>query len=447
MAHRRHRQKRPTEPVVLYIERLSHEGRGVARLEGKAVFVDNALPGETVRAIVVNVRPQFSEAVATEVLEHDSPDRVEPPCPKAVLCGGCSLQHLHPDAQIRHKQQVLLDQLRHFGGQAPAEVVPPLRAATLGYRTKARLGVRYVRKRDEVLVGFREKHTNFLTDIEACPILVPAVGQRIQELKQVLRGMEAYEAIPQLEIAFGDEQGAIIVRHMRPLGEADLARWRRFAEDTGVAIFLQPQGPDSVERLVSPGGEGDLHYSLDSDLELAFRPTDFTQVNLPMNRLMVSQALSWLDLQAEQTVLDLFCGLGNFTVAIARHCRWVVGVEGSEDMVRRGLLNAQCNDVSNIEFHAANLHAADWPVGANGTWLRPYDRVLLDPPRAGAEEICRQMGRLSPRRIVYVSCNPATLARDSGILADQGYRLKKAGVMDMFPHTTHVESMALFVRE
>lgn len=444
---RRFRKKIPQGSVTVTIDRLSHDGRGIGKLEGKTLFVDNALPGESVTARYVHSRNQFDELVA-ESHQTQSSERVEPPCSKANICGGCSLQHMHPDLQIRHKQQVLLDQFTHFGSVQPETVAPPLVADRLGYRTKARLGVKYVRKYDHVLVGFREKHSNFLTAIDSCPILVPAIGQQIEALKALVRGLSVYEAVPQLEIAFGDDRGAIIVRHMEPLTASDETLLTAFGKAHGLAVFLQPKGPDTVHCLYSPWGEGDLTYESVGGLSMEFRPTDFTQVNLPMNRLMLAQTLDWLQPTASEKVLDLFCGLGNFTLGLAQRAAQVTGVEGSQDMAEQGYRNARRNGLSNVAFFAANLHDTELFSGKHALpWDQHYDCVVLDPPRTGAEEICQNMNRFAPNRILYVSCNPATLARDAGILAKQGYRLKKVGVMDMFPHTTHVESMALFEKK
>lgn len=441
---RRFRKKIPQGSVTVTIDRLSHDGRGIGKLDGKTLFVDNALPGESVVARYVNSRNQFDELVA-ETHNSRSAERVEPACVKANICGGCSLQHMHTDLQIRHKQQVLLDQFTHFGSVQPETVAPPLVADRLGYRTKARLGVKYVRKYDHVLVGFREKHSNFLTAIESCPILVPAIGEQIEALKVLVRGLSTYEAVPQIEIAFGDSRGAIIIRHMEPLTAADEALLKQFGSEHTLAVYLQPKGPDTVHCLYSPWGEVDLTFASVEGLTMHFRPTDFTQVNLPMNRMMLAQTLDWLKPEANEKVLDLFCGLGNFTLALARHAANVTGVEGSQDMAEQGYRNASANGLDNVQFYAANLHDAELFAGTKPLpWDQTYDCVVLDPPRTGAEEICRTMKRFAPARILYVSCNPATLARDAGILATQGYRLKKVGVMDMFPHTTHVESMALF---
>ncbi len=442
----RRRKAMPTTPVTCEIESLSHEGRGVAHLDGKTLFVDGALPGETVTARYVNSKRKYDE-LAVESVSNPHPQRVTPPCQHAHVCGGCSMQHVSLDFQIAHKQQVLLDHLQHFGALKPEEVVAPIVSRSIGYRSKARLGVRFVVKRDEVLVGFRERFSNFLTAIDSCPVLIEQVGQRISELKLLVRSLSCYQRLPQIEVAAGDDTVGLIIRHMDPLTEADREKLISFATDTGLALYLQPKGPDTVHKIWPEDGQEMLEYSLPAhSLKFDFHPTDFTQVNREINAKMLDQALDWLAPEKNDRVLDLFCGLGNFTLPMARIAGYVVGVEGSQAMVERGYHNARKNQIENVEFHAADLHLPMTDDKAH-PWYGEYDKILLDPPRSGAEEIVKSIGRFNAARIVYVSCNPATLARDAGILAQQGYKLLKAGVMDMFPHTTHVESMALFERK
>ncbi|RMF17152.1 MAG: 23S rRNA (uracil(1939)-C(5))-methyltransferase RlmD [Gammaproteobacteria bacterium] len=442
---RRRRRKLQDAPVEIHIESLTHEGRGLAHVDGKTVFVDGALPGETVMARYVNCRRNYDELTTTELVSAPAPERVTPPCPHYERCGGCSLQHLAPEAQIEHKQSVLAELFGRIGHLERPEMAAPIRSRDLGYRTKARLGVRYVRARDEVLVGFRERHSNFLTAIDRCPVLIEAVGERIEALKALFRSLEAYDSIPQVEVAAGDDAVALVVRHLKPLSQTDTEALEAFGEQTGLQIWLQPKGPDTVHRLWPVSDEAPrLHYSGDGGaVTYAFHPLDFTQVNREVNAAMLAQALDWLDLRDTDTVLDLFCGLGNFTLPLARRAGHVTGVEGVQMMVDRGYENARANGLENVTFCAADLHSA---LDARAGWIKGYDKVLLDPPRSGAELMCREMHRFNPGVIVYVSCNPATLARDAGILAEQGYRLVRAGVMDMFPHTGHVESMALFRR-
>jgi 23S rRNA (uracil1939-C5)-methyltransferase len=441
---RRRRKPLPQEPVRCEIETLSHDGRGIARNNGKTQFVDGALPGETVMAKMVGTRSKFDELRTLEVLEA-TPERITPPCDFADLCGGCSLQHMSGDAQIRFKEQTLREHFAHFGGIEPEEWVAPMRADTLGYRRKARLGVKYVPARESVLVGFREKRNSFLTDIDRCVVLDPRIGENIMPLRELLHGLEAFRRVPQVEVACGDDVAAMVFRNMDDLSDADTRALVEFGQARDLHIYLQPKGPDTVYRIWPETGPERLSYRLDEfDLTMAFHPMDFTQVNAGLNRNMVHRAIEWLDLQPQDRVLDLFCGLGNFTLPLARSAGQVVGVEGDESMVVRGRENAEANQLSNVEFHGADLHAdfTRQPWAAEG-----FDKILIDPPRSGAQEVCEYLTAFGARRVVYVSCNPATLARDAGVLVRNGYRLVRAGVMDMFPHTTHVESMALFERK
>ena len=430
----------PSAPIEVLIESLSHDGRGVGRFEGKAIFVDGALPGERVRSRLVAKHKTYDEAVVETVLE-PSPQRIVPRCPHAGVCGGCSLQHMAPEAQIDAKQQVLLGNLSHIGKVSPQEVLPPLRGPHWGYRTKARLGAKFVRKKDQMLVGFREKHAPYLAAMTRCDVLHPSVGERITELAELLGGMAARERIPQIEIAVGDAATALVFRNLDVLNDADTALLRAYGERTGLHIYLQPAGPASA-YLVWPE-QSQLDYALPRyDLRLAFLPTDFTQVNREINGAMIDLAVSLLELQTTDRVLDLFCGLGNFTLPLARRCAHVVGVEGEPGLVQRARDNAARNGIGNAEFHVANL-AEDVSIYP---WLKqPFDKLLLDPPRSGAMEVIPTLAKLGFKRIVYVSCNPSSLARDAGLLVhEHGYTLVKAGVMDMFPHTAHVESIAVF---
>lgn len=440
---RRRKKSLPAEPVRCVIERLSHDGRGIAHQNGKTQFVDGALPGETVMAKVVGSRSKFDELRTLEVLE-SVPERVTPPCSFADLCGGCSLQHMGSDAQIAFKEKTLREHFAHFGGIEPEHWEPPMQSSALAYRRKARLGVRFVPKRDSVLVGFREKRNSFLTDITRCAVMDPRIGDRITDLREMLYTLQAHNDIAQIEVACGDDTAALVFRNMVPLVSVDYERLVAFGKAHDLHIYLQPKGPDTVHRIWPEQGEERLSYSLpEFDLTLKFHPMDFTQVNAGINRKMVALATDWLDVQPGERVLDLFCGLGNFTLPLARRAGQVVGVEGDEAMVVRGRENAALNALDNVAFHGANLQG-DF---TGESWAAEgFDKILIDPPRSGAEEICQYLTAFGARRIVYVSCNPATLARDAGVLVGKGYRLVRAGVMDMFPHTTHVESIALFER-
>ena len=443
MARRRRKQPLPVDPVTIDITALSHDGRGIGRIEGKTVFVDSALPGETVNFIYTQKRGKFDEGRTVEVLKSCA-DRVGPRCAQAGLCGGCSLQHMDPQAQIEMKQGVLLEQLQHFGDLQPAEILEPLTGPEYGYRRKARLGVKYVTKKEAVLVGFREKRNSFLAQIDQCHVLAQEVGLRFPELKQLVMSLQARTAIPQIEVAKGDDAVAIIVRHLEPLSEQDQAALQGFCEQYQLQLYLQPGGNDTIHK-VWPAGEERLSYALPRfDLEMKFHPSDFTQVNQEINQNMIDRALAYMDVQADERILDLFCGLGNFTLPLATKAAEVVGVEGDDAMVVRGRENAEHNGLDNVAFFGADLTKPfdDQPWGQGG-----FDKILIDPPRSGALEIVSKMTVFKPKRIVYVSCNPATLARDAGELKKQGYKLLKAGVMDMFPHTTHVESIAVFEPE
>lgn len=468
MARRQRRRPVPQQPVTADITALSHDGRGIARIDGKTTFIDNALPGEQVQFRYTAVHSKFDEGRAEEILRA-SPERAEPPCEHALLCGGCSLQHMHSDAQVALKQSVLAEQLDHFGGLTPERWLPPLRGPVVGYRGKARLGVRYVIPRETAFVGFREKRNNFLADIRRCAVLTPAIGESLLALRELVTGLEARARLPQIEIATGDDDIALVFRHMDPLSADDLAAIVAFCQARGWHCYLQPGNESTVHRVWPMEGEERLYYRLPSgrlpsgrlpserlpseplptghqpadEVELAFHPIDFTQVNAAINREMVPLALELLDIRPEHRVLDLFCGLGNFTLPMARHARQVVGVELSEAMVARGEENARRNGLSNLSFHAWDLSQ---DVSGQSWAAEQFDRVLIDPPRAGALEMVRLMPQFGAQKLVYVSCNPATLARDAGELKALGYRLRAAGVMDMFPHTTHVESIALFER-
>lgn len=440
----RSRRKLPQDPVLARIESLSPDGRGVARIDGKAVFIQGALPGEAVQFTYTRAHRRYDEGVVSEVLS-TSPDRVEPRCIHFGSCGGCSLQHMAPKAQLCAKQQSLADALERIGKVSPRDWLEPLDSPLhWGYRRKARLGVKYVEKKQRVLVGFRERYSSFVADLSRCEILHPRVGGLIPELAQLIEGLSIRDRVPQIELAFGDHACVLVFRIMDPLTDRDREHLETFGVTHDIHIYLQEGGPDSVRPL--SGLPTRLSYRIpDFDLELQFLPTDFTQVNTDINRLMVRRAVELLAPQEEDRVLDLFCGLGNFTLPLARRAGHVAGVEGDPGLVARAKDNALHNGISNAEFHTANLYEAlqDLP------WLQQrYRKALLDPPRSGAFEVLEHLPRLGVERLVYVSCYPSTLARDAGALVhDHRYSLAAAGVMDMFPHTGHVESIALFERE
>ena len=439
------RQRLSKEPVTATIEKFSHDGRGIARIDGKTTFIDGALPGETVTFQYTLKKSDYDEGFVLSVIE-PSPQRVEPFCPHYVLCGGCSLQHLDGATQIHVKQTLLLDSLTRIGHCEPETVLAPLTSDLWGYRNKARLSVRYVEKKQSTLVGFREKNNpRYITEISTCPVLNPRVDAELVALRQLIDSFDDSHCIAQIEVAAGDEDIALIFRNLSSLTSDDEEKLRQFSQQTNFRIFLQPSGPDSV-YLFYPETTGNfLKYSLpEHQIEFKFLPTDFTQVNAGLNRKMVAYALELLELESDDVVLDLFCGLGNFSLPLAKHAAMVVGIEGSDAMVERACMNAAANAITNAEFFCANLED---PTALAGVVHHQFNKLLLDPPRTGAVEIVKQIDILNPERIVYVSCNPATLARDADILVNQhGYRLVAAGVMDMFPHTSHVESIALFVK-
>jgi 23S rRNA (uracil1939-C5)-methyltransferase len=439
----RRRTRLPPDPVELHVDSLSHDGRGVATgSDGKRVFIAGALPGEKILSRYRKRRRRFDEADLLAVLT-PSPDRVEPRCTHFGVCGGCSLQHMDTQAQIRFKQEALLEALARIGKVAPKQLLEPLAGDHWGYRNKARLGAKYVEKKGKLLVGFRERGSSFVTDLHRCEILAPIVGEHIEDLNALISGLSIDRQVPQIEVALGDEGGALVIRVLAPPSGRDLERLRAFEYRHGLSIYLQDGGPESV-RALSPNPPP-LHYRLPRyQLQLEFLPTDFTQVNPEMNRDMVSATLNLLQPEPKDAVLDLFCGLGNFTLPLARMAAKVTGVEGDAGLVARARANAERNGVANVEFFTANLSD---PLDAE-PWLHGvFDKVLLDPPRSGAAELLEHLPRLGAQRIVYVSCYPSTLARDADVLVNQlGYQLRSAGVMDMFPHTAHVESIALFER-
>ena len=446
---RRRRRKLPQEPVSAKIESLSHEGRGIARVEGKTVFVNGALPGEDALFQYKKQRPKYDEAHALEIT-NPAVERVEPKCEFFGLCGGCSLQHMQHDKQIEHKQSVLMEQLGHIGKVKPKSVIPPLMGPVWGYRHKARLGVKYVEKKERVLVGFREKYSPFVADMKSCEVLHPSVGTLIEPLQCLITELSLIKQIPQIEVAIGDEVTALIFRHLADFTDEDIRKLSAFAKHHNIDIYLQSGGLDSVVPL--PGTTArQLSYALpEFDVMLNFLPTDFTQVNLEINRAMVPRALELLDVNSEDSVLDLFCGIGNFTLPLARKAANVLGIEGEHGLVERAKQNAAFNNINNVEFQAIDLAKDDLNEDfSNIDYFRGgVNKLLLDPARNGAQEVIEKMNLKSVERIVYVSCNPSTLARDVGVLVnDKGFKLEQAGVMDMFPHTTHVESIAVFSRK
>ncbi len=443
---RRRKKRLPEESVEVEITAMSSEGRGIAHVDDVTVFVDQALPGERVLFKYTRLSKKIAEGRAVEILQA-SDLRVEAKCRAFEMCGGCSLQHMSSAAQIELKQSMLLDQLKH-NEVMPEEVLSPLLGPEYGYRTKARLGVRYVHKKEKVLVGFRERNASFITDTTRCEVLHASVGEIIDELAQCINQLEAKRSIAQIEVAVGDNQTVLVFRHLEELCEQDRKILADFCDSHSLVCYLQAGKPDALE-LLTPTQAETLYYHLPVDetsgetIKIEFQPSDFTQVNPDINKRMVLNAIDYLDVKETDVVLDLFSGLGNFSLVMAKHCQQVTAVEGSLVMVKKARDNALLNDVSNAEFIYADLYSDET---LSAPWLKQkYDKILLDPPRSGAAEILPSLKKMQASKIVYVSCHPATLARDAAVLVnDLGYKLKQAGIMNMFPHTGHVESIAVF---
>ena len=434
------RKPLPSEPVTADVESLSHDGRGVAHVDGKAVFVHGALPGERVLFRYTRQARRHDEGAVVEVLT-PSPDRVEPRCAHFGVCGGCALQHMDPVAQVRMKEQVLAETLARIGNVTPQRWLAPLTGEPWGYRGKARLGVRRVAKKGRVLVGFRERGSSFVADLQHCDVLSPEVGARLPQLGALVDSLSIRERLPQIEVARGDGPMVLVFRVLDPPSAQDVEKLLAFAAGTGLHVYLQPGGTETIAPL--PGQDVQLGYRLPAPgVEILFEPADFTQVNLALNRRMVDQAFGLLDPQPGDTVLDLFCGLGNFTLPVARRAGSVVGVEADAGLVARARRNAAHNGLDNVDFQCADLYAE--PTAAAPWHSRGFDLALLDPPRSGAREVLAPLAATGVRRIVYVSCYPGTLARDAEHLVHGlGFRLTAAGAMDMFPHTAHSESMEI----
>lgn len=432
------------EPRAAAVESLDHEGRGIARIDGKAIFIEGALPGERVLFQATRIKPNFEEGEAIAVLK-ESADRVAPGCKFFGLCGGCAMQHASPALQLAAKQRVLEDNLARIGKVEPEQILPPISGSPWRYRQRARLSVHYVPKKGGVLVGFREKKSSYVADMTSCEVLPRHIGHLITPLRELMTSLDGRDRIPQIEMAIGASVTALVLRVLEPLSHADEERLRIFADAHKVQWWQQSKGPETAVPWY-PMNAPALTYRLpEFNLELAFRPTEFTQVNHEVNERMVKRAVDLLDPHPGDEVVDLFCGLGNFSLAIARRGANVVGVEGSEALVQRAGENAARNGLSDrARFFAADLYTD--PVRAVAS-LPKTSKWLIDPPRDGAMEVCKLVDESTVQRIVYVSCSPSTLARDAEVLVrTKGYRLRAAGVVNMFPHTAHVESIALFER-
>ncbi len=445
---------------IISIESLDMEGRGIGHLPnedgspGKVVFVEGALPGEVVRCESRKKKSQW-ELARTLSLFRESSVRVVPVCPHFGVCGGCSMQHLDPGAQVAIKQRVLEDNLKHIGQVRAESMLAPIHGPYWGYRFRARLSVNDVPKKGGVLVGFRERQSRYITDMKTCSVLPPHVSAMLVPLRELIGSLSIRRQVPQVEVAVGGNEKqlttALLLRIMAPLSEEDGIKLKQFADDRQVQWWLQTKGPETI-HLFYPF-ENKLKYGLpEFGVEMPFKPGDFTQVNHQINQVLVSRALRLMEVDKNDRVADLFCGLGNFSLPLARQARTVVGIEGNATLTQRAQEAALLNGLEKkIRFMTCNLfemRQKDWIA------LAPFDKVLIDPPRDGAAAVCQVVAGLKgvhttfrPKRIVYVSCNPGTLARDAGTLVGEGgYRLKQAGVVNMFPHTSHVESMAVFDR-
>jgi len=427
------------------IESLDHEGRGITRLDGKTIFVEGALPGERVEFASYRKKPSY-EIAHTVCILTPSGDRVTPRCPHFGVCGGCSMQHLDADAQVAAKQRVLENNLWHLGRVKAEQLYPPIYGMSWGYRHRARLSARLVPKKGGLLLGFHEKKSSYVADMRQCEILPPHLSALLLPLRELIGRLSIRDQVPQVEVAIGERVTALVLRILASLTSADAALLREFADQHGVVFYLQPKGPATAYRFYPLDGPA-LSYCLpEFGVEHFYSPTEFTQVNPSINRVLVRRAMGLLAPCAGERIADMFCGLGNFTLPIARSGASVLGIEGSAELVRRAGENAAANGLAgSVEYGVANLfEATPESIAALGH----FDKMLIDPPRDGALELVKSLGADGPRRIVYVSCSPATLARDAAVLVNlKAYRFRGAGVVNMFPHTSHVESIALFERE
>ncbi len=443
MARRKKHQVLPQELITTAIETLSHDGRGIAHINGKTIFLAGGLPGETVQFQYRRQRGSFDEGQVVQVI-HPAAERRDPQCPHFGICGGCSLQHIDLTLQLQHKQRVFQELLQHQAKIEPRQWLEPIVSAGKGYRRKARLGVKFIAKKNQLVIGFRERQGRLITDSQQCEVLVPSIGRRLEAFAAMITTLSIRDKIPQLEIAAGDNASAVIIRHLAAFSSEDLTILAEFAQQYNLRIYLQPGGIESVSLFYPPQAEA-LHYVLPRfNLKLEFQPMQFIQINAAVNHAMIDRALELLNCQPNERVLDLFCGIGNFSLPLTQAGVQVTGVEGDNSAVLQAQHNAKLNGVTQCEFYCSDL----FQTAFSEPWAKQrYDKILLDPPRSGAQSIVESINQWQPRRIVYISCDLATLARDSIYLSQQGYVLSKAGIMDMFPHTQHAEAIALFERE
>jgi len=434
------------EPIARFaqVESLDQEGRGIAHVEGKAIFITGALPGESVEYVPYQRKPNYELADTTRIL-HASPSRVIPRCPHFGVCGGCSLQHMDLRAQVAAKQRILEDNLARIGKVRAQIMLSPILGPDWRYRYRARLSARYVEKKSRQLLGFHERRSSFVADMGSCEVLPARISALLEPLRELIGSLSIRERVPQVELAIGDAVDVLVLRVLEAPQSHDAEKLRSFAEQYKIQFFLQPGGPDTA-RAYYPQDAAVLQYRIpDFDLTFPFHPTDFTQVNHDINRVLVRRALTLLDPQPGERIGDFFCGLGNFSLAIARRGAQVLGIDGNARLALRAketaLLNGVADQCSFIDRDLFKITEDEWKQ------IAPFDRLLLDPPRDGAMELVKALGQMAPGRVVYVSCNPATLARDAGVLVNvHGYQLSAAGVINMFPHTSHVESIAVFDR-
>ena len=449
MARRRRKRKQLDKtPREINISSMAHDGRGVGRDdEGKVVFVDYALPGEKVVFVPVENRKSFLFGSTIEVLEK-SEHRVDPSCEVFGQCGGCVLQHLDENVQIKYKQEQLLENFKKIGSVQPESLLEPMTSKSWGYRRRARLGAKFVPKKGGMIVGFRERNSSFIQPTKQCEVLYPEVSAMLPSLRDTLEQISCNDRIPQVEISVADNATVMILRHLETLVQNDLDLLTAFAKKNNVQLFLQPGNLKTVHPLYPKNPDALFYEFPEFDIKVEFLPTDFIQVNGGINDQLVSQAINLLDIQSDDRVLDLFCGVGNFTLPLARKAHSVVGVEGDLALVERANHNTKLNQLDNLEFHFGDLFKEEMNAESHGDWMQSkFDKILLDPPRSGAAEMIKRLPDFGASKVVYVSCGPATLARDAGVMVNQhGYKLTQAGVIDMFPHTAHVESIAVFER-
>lgn len=425
---------------TVQIESLDHEGRGVARVDGKAIFIEGALPGETVTYRIYRNKPNYALADVEQIVKN-SYLRVEPRCKHFGVCGGCNMQHADFNVQVAAKQRILEDNLWHIGKVKPETVMRAIYGPAWGYRRRARLSVRFVEKKGRILVGFHERRSSFIADMQTCEILPDHVSSLIIPLRDLVRSLSIYQRIPQIEVAAGENLTVLVLRILEPFSQADEEKLKLFSDQYQIQFYLQPKGLDSIYPFYPSKNDVGLLYNLpEFGIQIKFKPTDFTQVNFAVNELLVHRAIQLLDPQPEENIVDLFCGLGNFTLPIARSGATVLGLEGSVDLVKRAQLNAEFNGLDkHVKFETVNLFEKPDLIG-----FGRFDKMLIDPPREGAMEVVKALEEL-PKKIIYVSCNPSTLARDAELLVHtKGYRLTAVGIVNMFPHTAHVESIAVF---